>query len=104
MHGREEWVLVSLGSEHKPKERPVRPVFPDYLSVSYDCLNANYTNLNKLFENYFNRAYRKSMELLKVSNSNKCSDRIAYHYLKAAKNLNGISKFIKADNGMKHCY
>ena len=30
MHDREEWVLVTLGSQHKPKERPVRPVFPDY--------------------------------------------------------------------------
>ena len=33
MHGREEWVLVQLRSKHK---RPVRPMFPDYLSVSYD--------------------------------------------------------------------
>ena len=36
MHGREECVLVSLGSRHKPKERPARPVFPDCLFVSYD--------------------------------------------------------------------
>ena len=36
MHGREEWVLVSLGSQHKSTELPVWPVFPDYLSVSYD--------------------------------------------------------------------
>ena len=33
MHGRREWVL---GSKHKRIEWPVRPVFPDYLSVSYD--------------------------------------------------------------------
>ena len=34
IHGREEWVLVLLGSQHKCVERPLRPMFPDYLSVS----------------------------------------------------------------------
>ena len=33
---KEEWVLVQLGSQHKCVERPVRPVFPDFLSVSCD--------------------------------------------------------------------
>ena len=36
MHGREEWVLLLLGSQDKPKEWSVRPVFSDYLSNSYD--------------------------------------------------------------------
>ena len=36
MDGREEWVLVQLGSQHKRVERSVRPVFPDFLSVSCD--------------------------------------------------------------------
>ena len=36
MHGREEWVLAQLGSQHKRVERPVRPVLPDYFSVSCD--------------------------------------------------------------------
>ena len=36
MHGREEWVLVQLGSQHKRVERFVHPVFPDYPSVSCD--------------------------------------------------------------------
>ena len=36
MHSREEWVLVQLGSQHKRVERPLRSVFPDYLSVSSD--------------------------------------------------------------------
>ena len=31
MPGKEEWVLVYLGSQHKCVERPVRPVFPGYL-------------------------------------------------------------------------
>ena len=30
MHGREEWVLVQLGSQHKRVERPVQLEFPDY--------------------------------------------------------------------------
>ena len=28
--GKEEWVLVWLGSQHNCVEPPVRPVFPDY--------------------------------------------------------------------------
>ena len=31
MPGKEEWLLVQLGSQHKCIERPVRPEFPDYL-------------------------------------------------------------------------
>ena len=31
-----EWVLTILGTQAIKKERLVRPVFPDYLSVSYD--------------------------------------------------------------------
>ena len=31
MPGKKEWVLVQLGSQHKCVERPVGPVFPDYL-------------------------------------------------------------------------
>ena len=34
--GKEEWVLVQLGSQQKHVEQPVWPVFPDYLSVSCD--------------------------------------------------------------------
>ena len=36
MPSKEEWVLAQLGSQHKCVDRPVWPVFPDYLSVSYD--------------------------------------------------------------------
>ena len=36
MYGKEEWVLVELGSQQKRIELPVGPVFQDYLSVSYD--------------------------------------------------------------------
>ena len=40
MHGREEWVLVKLVSQLKPVERPIRPVFPDHHSVSWDYAKA----------------------------------------------------------------
>ena len=39
--GKEKCVLVYLGSRHKCLQRIVRPVFPDYLSVSCDY---NYIN------------------------------------------------------------
>ena len=31
-----DWVLRIFGTQVIKKKRPVRPVFPDYLSVSYD--------------------------------------------------------------------
>ena len=31
-----DWVLIILGTQVIKKKRPVRPVFPDYLSLSYD--------------------------------------------------------------------
>ena len=37
MHGKEESVLVKLGSHHNSVERPVWPVFPDYLFDFCDC-------------------------------------------------------------------
>ena len=33
---RVDWVLIIFGTQVIKKKRPVRPVFPDYLSVSYD--------------------------------------------------------------------
>ena len=54
MPGKEEWVLVQLGSQHKCVELPFRPVFPDYLSVScgYD-----YTKSFGLKFQFFNVLY-----------------------------------------------
>ena len=37
MQTRVEWVLIIFGTQVLKKKRPVRPVFPSYLSVSYDC-------------------------------------------------------------------
>ena len=31
-----DWVLIILGTQVIKKKKPVRPMFPDYLSVSYD--------------------------------------------------------------------
>ena len=36
MQARVDWVLIICGTQVIKKKRPVRPVFPDYLSVSYD--------------------------------------------------------------------
>ena len=36
MQARIDWVLIIFGTQVIKKKRPVRPVFPDYLSVSYD--------------------------------------------------------------------
>ena len=36
MQARVDWVLIIFGTRVIKKRRPVWPVFPDYLSVSYD--------------------------------------------------------------------
>ena len=36
-----DWVLITFGTQVINKKRPVRPVFPDYLSVSYEYANTN---------------------------------------------------------------
>ena len=36
MQARADWVLIIFVTQVIKKKRPVRPVFPDYLSVSYD--------------------------------------------------------------------
>ena len=39
---------------------------------------------------------------MELSASSKCPDLIAYYYLTAAKDLNGIPKIVNADNGTEH--
>ena len=41
MQARVDWVLTILGTQVIKKKRPVRSVFPDYHSVSYDHDNTN---------------------------------------------------------------
>ena len=36
MQARVCWILIIFGTQVTKKKRPVRPVFPDYLSVSFD--------------------------------------------------------------------
>ena len=60
MQARVDWVLIIFGTQVIKKKRPVRPVFPDYLSVSYDygsttvnlfyCRDLSQYGLKKLFK------------------------------------------------------
>ena len=49
MQARVDWVLIILGTQVIKKKRPVRPVFLDYLSVSYDYALTNITNTKIFF-------------------------------------------------------
>ena len=44
MLARADWVLIIFETQVTKKKRPVRSVFPDYLSVSYNyaCTNQNF--------------------------------------------------------------
>ena len=52
MKARVDWVLIVFGTQVMKKKRPVRPVFSDYLSISYEygsiCKSAS-CQLNVLF-------------------------------------------------------
>ena len=39
MQARVDWVLIILGTQVIKKKQPVWPVFPDYLSVSYEYVS-----------------------------------------------------------------
>ena len=39
-----DWVPIIFGTQVIKKKRPARPVFPDYLSVSYDYDLSNLLN------------------------------------------------------------
>ena len=57
MQVRVDWVLRIFGTQVIEKKRPVRPVFPDYLSVSYDYDMAfiAFRKLYKLLKKQCNR-------------------------------------------------
>ena len=48
MQAHVDWVLIIFGTQVIKKKRPVRPVFPDYLSVSYDYGKCNATYLTQI--------------------------------------------------------
>ena len=54
-----DWVLIIFGTQVIKKKRPVRPVFPDYLSVSYD-----YTQINGCTFSFYFADFNTSSSLL----------------------------------------
>ena len=52
-----DWVLIIFGTQIIKKKRPVRSVFPDYLSVSYDYGQIKINSLRNKFEQL--RDFRK---------------------------------------------
>ena len=50
MQARRDWVLIIFGTQVIKKKRPVRPVFPDYFSVSYDYGNNDIHGLRKFYD------------------------------------------------------
>ena len=44
MQARVNWDLIIFGTQVIKKKRPVRPVFPDYLSISYDYYHTKSTD------------------------------------------------------------
>ena len=71
MLGKEEWVLVYLGSQHKCVERPVWPVFPDcpFLVTMIQLNSLVYT---KALENDF-LEFRFHDIILRFRPNDKCS-------------------------------
>ena len=48
-----DWVLIIFATQVITKKRPVRPVFPDYLSVSYDYARTHLAVAEELAGNIF---------------------------------------------------
>ena len=62
MQVRVDWVLRIFGTQVIKKKRPVRPVFPDYLSVSYD-----YVQIESGLENVHNEEERRHNMVIEVN-------------------------------------
>ena len=77
-----DWVLVILGTQIIKKIRPVRPVFPDYLSVSYDYDITNLRLLCIYVQNsitYYmaiNNINRNGNSLLVFTKPTSCQDQV----------------------------
>ena len=74
MQARVDWVLIIFGTQVIKKKRPVRPVFPDYLSVSYDyalivfsSLRLNFSSLCYEKNHYFEKLKGQLYSLKKLS-------------------------------------
>ena len=75
-----DWVLVILGTQVIKKRRPVRPVFPDYLSVSYDYdtinlrLLCNYVQNSNTYYMAINNINRNGNSVLVFTKPASCQD------------------------------
>ena len=65
MQARVDWILIIFGIQVIKKKRPGRPVFPDYLSVSYD----------------YGLRYLYMFSLIEGSFENTCMCRFLYVYI-----------------------
>ena len=52
MQAHVDWVLIIFGTQVIKKKRPIRPVFPDYLSVSCDYGHSDSTKLSNLHHKF----------------------------------------------------
>ena len=66
MQVRVDWVLRIFETQVIKKKRPVRPVFPDYLSVSYDYVENDSLSSFKL-PSKSNMRYSKNVQKTSVS-------------------------------------
>ena len=76
MPGKEEWVLVKLGSQRNCVERPVRPVFPDYLFLmTMVKVSSTYMeNVHQIIKNHSNYVSRKKPKPTPSCNCKKKDD------------------------------
>ena len=90
---------VERRKSRKLRRRIYRTLGPNYVwhIDGFDKLKPYGSSVHECIDGYSRRII-----WLEVSASNKCPDLIAYYYLSSAKNVNGIPKIIKADNGTEH--
>ena len=64
MQARVDWVLIIFGTQVIKKKRPVRPVFPGYLCVSYDYGNVNSRHFSHVTKSciFKNLNFRKKVD------------------------------------------
>ena len=72
-----DWVLIIFGTQVIKKKRPVRPVFPDYLSVSYDY----YLTVNGYVKKFMRGIiYRLEINLMRESSYKILMFLFVYHF------------------------
>ena len=71
MPGKEEWVLVWLGSQHKCVGRPVRPVFPDYPFLVTMIRSMEIKKKQKMLDFDFKKRHMKEEKDIALMENNK---------------------------------